>query len=118
MTRIVDVLYFRDGGTVGVILEDEKKKRTSFCFDRRLGSETPNRIYVGATHPENKGAKLVEKGSSLEETILFGLRKALDVKHSPSEQKKLLRKESAADLQGEETKIWWILKALEQYEAK
>ena len=60
---ILQIILYRDGGTVGVILKDSKNVEHRFCFDDRASKQKNGKalkIYYGATHPELKGAKPLE----------------------------------------------------------
>lgn len=56
---IEDVLLYRDGGTIGIMIKDAQDQYVSFCIDFGMGSKTQGNIYYGATHPEDDDAQLI-----------------------------------------------------------
>ena len=71
--------YWKDGGTIGIVLKDAKGQEHAFCLDGRFlpSKEHPDEkgtrnLFVGATHPTKTGAKMVELRGP-EETALYGV---------------------------------------------
>ena len=76
--KVSEVFYYKDGGTIGIVLADAKGKKHAFCLDGRfLPKEDPNangprNLFIGATHPTKAGAKKVAVGGP-EESALYGV---------------------------------------------
>ena len=68
--QITGVGYVKDGGTTGVTARDAVGTEFRFCFDGRLSSSTPCRVYFGAAHPTSPVAELVPENDPDETTIL------------------------------------------------
>lgn len=66
----VEVDYYEDGGTTGVVIVDQNGSRFEFCIDCRLDTTMPGAVYVGAKHPTEPGASLLENGDPLLEAIV------------------------------------------------
>lgn len=106
------VSYFKDGGTTGIVLQDSEGKETRLCFDGRLKSKTPCRIYANAIHPEEPNAELVASGSRREGELIGILQSHLDSRYSNSKQAELLANGSWK-LPEPEVHAWRILRAIE-----
>ena len=89
-----ELRYFKDGGTTGIVLQNSNGKEVRFCFDGRLKSKTPTRIYANATHPDDAKAELVGSSSDHENELIGMLQSYLDSKYSRAKQAELLAKGS------------------------
>lgn len=92
--EIKEVMYYRDGGTTGVILIDKNSQEFQFCLDGRMqfGEEVePYQIYVGSTHPEGTGAESIPIDGVEEKSLLKILEYYIDQKLSLFEQEKLIK---------------------------
>jgi hypothetical protein len=110
---IVEIDKYRDGGTTYAVLEDQNKKEMIVCFDRKIGSETHNRLYFGVRYPDLEGGELVAIGSALEKNILVALQESID--KNLQQQKDLLEKQSAIELAKDEVQIRWLLQTIDYY---
>ena len=54
----VEVFYWKDGGSIGIVLKDAKKKDHAFALDGRMKGARD--LYVGANYPGGKGSRIVE----------------------------------------------------------
>ena len=81
--QIIEILIYRDGGTVGVVLKGNKGKGVDFFFDKFLG-----RLCFGDYHTATDAAYL-KKGSKLEkeafEYLEFARKKLSTQKFSKSQ---------------------------------
>lgn len=85
----VNMLRYFDGGTIGLELTDIHGSNSSICIDNEgfgiiipkseenlpetieyINQRKKKCIYMGATHPDNKGAEKIEHNSDLEKSIL------------------------------------------------
>jgi len=80
---------YRDGGTIGVAIEDATGVEKEFCLDRRIKSPTHGALIWGAFYPRNGNGQMVEKGSAAELTIVELIRKIISQEFSGEEQKEL-----------------------------
>ena len=74
--EIIDILVYRDGGTVGVTIKANGGDRIEFFFDRELG-----RLCFGQHHTDHSAA-FVKVGSPFEKELysyLDNARKRLDI---------------------------------------
>ena len=74
--EIIDILIYRDGGTVGVTIKANDGDRIEFFFDRELG-----RLCFGQHHTDDSAA-FVKMGSPFEKELysyLENARKRLDI---------------------------------------
>ncbi len=111
--RMIDVLYYRDGGTTGFIVEVNGIEER-FCLDGRVESISgPQRhVYLNATHPSQDGAKEIPIGGDEEARILSILSTYLDSELSAEEQSRLLE-DPDRKFSLHLTKLWWTLRVKE-----
>jgi hypothetical protein len=83
---VADIVGFTDGGTLSVALVDPAGRKEDLCFDYRIGSATPGRLYVGAPYPTKPGAKLVPLGSKVEKDKVAILQRHLNLQLWPWER--------------------------------
>ncbi|MEE9615184.1 MAG: hypothetical protein V3W31_09620 [Thermodesulfobacteriota bacterium] len=114
-----DVFLHRDGGTTCAVIVDSERKSLVICFDRRVDTETPFRIYAGARHPSEDGALLIPRGGREEARLISMLWQALDERLSIKEQDALMARtiieeaiEGVEGLSDEEWGAWVLLRAL------
>lgn len=107
--EIKDVLEYRDGGTIGIVLKDSKERTFSFCYDGRAiivpwfdtyeeivkyeeeyRLRHPRHIYVGATYPDEAGAQKIPVGGKEEQSILQLLENIMEEKLSEDERLTML----------------------------
>ena len=112
---VKELLFFEDGGTTGIVLEQDGNE-VSLCFDGRLLTETPGRIYAGAAHPEADNAELLPRGSDREKELVALLQKYLDSQCSSQKQAELLAKGNP-DLPEPERDAWRILRAIRYWKS-
>lgn len=67
---LVELLRWRDGGSLGFTVVDARGQRLSFSLDKRIGSSTPGRWYIGATYPTHEGAELVASAGKREHALV------------------------------------------------
>jgi hypothetical protein len=72
--EIVDVQYYRDGGTIGVKAKDSNNQVIQFSLDNRLNTKTRQYVYLGAMHPSDANAIKLNKGSTTELAVIKLLR--------------------------------------------
>ena len=114
--KVKTVFYWSDGGTTGVVLEDSDGKEYKLCLDGRLQMEEagkplkPRQIYLGATHPSQKGAVPVAVGGVEEKAIITILERWLSDNVAEEKQKKLLDANSVAGLSEQEVDQLRILR--------
>jgi len=77
--KVLDVAYWKDGGSIGLVLSDANGREHAFCLDGRSlpTKEHPDEqgtrnLFLGATHPTRKGAKAVARRGP-EESALYGV---------------------------------------------
>ncbi len=117
--KMLDVMYYRDGGTTGFEAEVDGKRRL-FCLDGRArigidpGSDIKPvyHVFLNATHPEHPNAIKIPIGGKEEAGILAIISTWIDAELSPSAQHKLL--ESNVPLTRHQTKLFWAMKVLER----
>ncbi|MCI0456470.1 MAG: hypothetical protein L0Z62_05760 [Gemmataceae bacterium] len=56
--EVTEVFYYKDGGSVGLILTDSKKVKHEVCVDGRKRGLFP--LVLNATYPTRKGARQVD----------------------------------------------------------
>jgi len=115
--EITDVRYFSDGGTAAIDLAARGGKKFQLCFDGRLLSDTPSRIYFGAEHPTKPGATLIAAGSEQEKGLLALLKQWLDRNFFPEKQEELRKRNSIAGLPKKELwalRILWAMQGQER----
>jgi hypothetical protein len=105
---------WEDGGTTGIVLLQDGKE-IPLCFDGRIETKTPCRIFAGATHPTCKEAELLAAGSRREAEILALLHSFLDSKYSKEKQAELLANGSW-ELPEPEAHAWRMLQAINAWE--
>jgi hypothetical protein len=93
---------FRDGGSIGVELIDSVGERFVFSVDGRLGSDTLDRVYINAYHPNLDNAKLIPQGGKEEGKIIECLQSYLDDEFSKEDQARLRNTYGKQDLNEEE----------------
>src|SRR5262249_3702022 len=105
--QVSEVFYYKDGGTIGIVLTDAKGVMHSFCLDGRkeAGKSTGN-LFVGATYPNRKGAKMVDARGA-EESPLYGVMLRWANKHP---QRDALYNEKS-DLNAKEFGNLWEIRA-------
>ena len=113
--RIEKMHVWQDGGSIGVEMTAENS-HLKFCFDGRLGTETPCRLYVGSAHPKHRGARLLGLGSNEEDRILNTVRDHFDRLFSATKQRELIEKGSYALKSEEEIRGWKILRMVRELE--
>ncbi|OGP55797.1 MAG: hypothetical protein A2Y65_01740 [Deltaproteobacteria bacterium RBG_13_52_11] len=75
--EVKSAVMYRDGGTIAIVIKDGKGTSFPFCLDGRVKRPSKLRyVYVGATHPDDAGAKQVPLGSAAEKSILMILKSA------------------------------------------
>jgi hypothetical protein len=87
--KVEAINEYSDGGTVTFTFADAKARKAVFGFDHSLASRTRGRLYSGALHPRNPGAKTVPLGGATEKAVLGILQAFLDSRFSRSDQKVL-----------------------------
>lgn len=107
--EITDVRYFSDGGTAAIDFTARGGEKFQLCFDGRLLSDTPSRIYFGAEHPTKPGATLIAAGSEQEKGLLALLKQWLDRNYFPEKQEELRGRTSVDGLPKKEL---WALRIL------
>ena len=110
--KMIDVLYYRDGGTTGFVTEVDGLMEL-FCLDGRAVSGSISKpqwhVFTDATHPTHAGAKKVPIGGNEEARIITILSTWINSELSIPEQKELIQgKAPRTDLQ--KTKLWWAMK--------
>ncbi len=65
-----EVLKMKDGGTVGVKMSDSNGNNFSFCIDGRVEVKPPRKIFFGAIHPSEEGAKELAISGQDEKNLL------------------------------------------------
>lgn len=82
--KVKDVFYWKDGGSIGIVLTDAKGEEHAFCLDGRLSEDPKGKgtrnLFVGATHPTRPGAKMVAPRGP-EESALYGVMLRWVAKH-------------------------------------
>ena len=68
--EVQETFYYKDGGSIGIILRDAKGAEHKFCFDGRKPGESP--LFLDAVHPSRDGAKKVALRGP-EESALYGI---------------------------------------------
>ncbi|MDP3143099.1 MAG: hypothetical protein Q8N14_04040 [Candidatus Omnitrophota bacterium] len=117
--EIEDTQYYRDGGTIGVVLKDRDGKFFSFCLDGRMQvanfgeAAKPYHIYVGATHPESPGAQSVSIGGREEKSLLKALQAWADEQLSAKEKERILNVQSPDGITEKEIKAYRVLEIIE-----
>lgn len=114
--KMIDVLYYRDGGTTGFVTEVDGR-RELFCLDGRAVSGSIFKpqwhIFTDVTHPTHAGAKKVPIGRDEEIRIITILSTWINSELSITEQKELIQgKAPRTDLH--KTKLWWAMKVKKQ----
>ncbi len=89
--EIVQTMMYKDGGTVGIVVEDSRGVSVPFCLDGRIKVPADSRhLYIGATHPGNSKAEEVPIGGKAEKTVLKILKSAEIKSSSPYLRKDLV----------------------------
>lgn len=71
--RVKEVYYYKDGGTIGILLTDAKGIDHPFCLDGRSESgRSTNHLFLGAVYPTRPGARKVPLQGP-EESALYGV---------------------------------------------
>lgn len=110
--KMVDVMYYRDGGTTGFVAEVDGK-RVLFCLDgrARLGTDPDIKpvyhVFLNATHPGNPNAIKIPIGGKEEARILAIISTWIDAELTPSAQHKLLKSNAPKTKQQGEL-LWGI----------
>ncbi|HUT30033.1 MAG TPA: hypothetical protein VMX13_09590 [Sedimentisphaerales bacterium] len=105
--RIIKMEKFADGGTTYVYLRDASDKTLVVCFDARLETSTPLKLFIGAEHPTHKGARPATPAEDAE--IIGILREIIDSRFTASRQKALLEGRSIVGLSEKEKHALWML---------
>ena len=109
---ITDVLYYRDGGTIGVVMSDAAGKKLKFCLDRRIGKKKPYPVFWGATHPTIRGAKKIAIAGHEERVILKNLQQWVRDHLSNEEVDSLLKVKSTRGFSTEQFKRYQVVKLI------
>jgi hypothetical protein len=111
--EMIDVLYFRDGGTTGFAMKVNGRLE-HFCLDGRMSTTPKTRhIFLGATHPTAPEATRTAIAGEEESRVLGILDAWLNSELSTAEQSALLAGDAPRD-SIEKTKMWWTLRVREQ----
>ncbi|MDP6461084.1 MAG: hypothetical protein QF819_00005 [Gemmatimonadota bacterium] len=116
--QVKTVLYYRDGGTTGLVLEDSDGKEFKLCLDGRMQKEEvgtplqPWLLYVGATHPLDTGAVMIAEGGVEEKAILTTLETWLSDNVSDEKREKLLTAKGVPGLSVQEVDQLRILRVV------
>ncbi|MFH1201638.1 MAG: hypothetical protein V1674_01950 [Candidatus Omnitrophota bacterium] len=106
--KLEQALYYRDGGTIGIVIKDREENTFQFCLDARL-SVKKHQVYVGAVHPEASGAETLSFEGKEEKAIVAMLEEFIRRELSPERQKEILEKKQAGSLSEEENNLWLVL---------
>jgi hypothetical protein len=89
--EIIRTIMFRDGGTIGIVIEDSAGISLPFCLDGRIKRPSPLRhLYIGATHPSDAKAEQVQIGSAAEKAMLTILKLATISEPGPNAREDLV----------------------------
>jgi hypothetical protein len=83
--RVSDTNIWEDGGTKYAIIAGAESS-LELCVDFGKNSKTGGRLFVGATHPTEKGATIVEVGSDRQKAIVTVLQAWLDEHYTAAQQ--------------------------------
>lgn len=115
---IHELSYFEDGGTLGVDFTNATGKRMKIAIDARIArfiqeDNTHLRLYVGAMHPEDQGAKLVDQDSDMERTVFTLLRGWVDQRFTAEQIKQFQQ----TDIDALTQEQLWARRIVDQLEA-
>ena len=117
--RIVKMEMFSDGGTTYVYLCDASDKTLLVCFDARINTSTPLKLFIGAEHPTHEGARPATPAEDAE--IIGILREIIDSRFTASRQKALLEGGSVVGLSEKEKHallLLWIFEGRQRLAGK
>jgi len=118
--EIKDTLYYKDGGTTGIIIKDNSGKTSLLCLDGRMQIDEPGRtpkpyhVYIGATYPTDPKAQKIPIGGKEEKAILKILQNCIVRKMSEEEQTRLSNIGTVVGLSEEELKIYRVLRVIKR----
>lgn len=118
--ELVQLHRWRDGGSLGFTVDDAKGQRLSFSLDGRIGSPTPGRWYIGAGHPTQEGAELVEVGGKREQALIRILDLWLSQHFSDSQRGALAATDWSDELPSDRLRFdaWTILRRVPAFRGK
>jgi|GEM_PF-2768097 hypothetical protein len=113
--EIKQVIYYRDGGTIGVWAIKKDDVELKFCLSGRASSDSIGHFFMNALHPDLDSAKKMDIDSTPEKELAEALQLWLEDNYSQNDINNLKEKEGA-DLSEEETKARAVLSILETIE--
>ena len=98
--RIVDFGYYKDGGTIGVVLRDARGDTLRGGFDGRMQTPPsyPQHCFVGAMHVTWPGARVLPLWGKEERAFLAEAEEGLRAKFSQAERNRFLAARNIIDL--------------------
>jgi len=90
--QIKESKVYDDGGTRAYIAIDSKNQPFVFCLDRRLMTSTPDAFYLSVSHPHEKGAALLMKGSRAEKEFVNKVKSSLHAQFGLNREKEILKR--------------------------
>ena len=120
--EIVEVIFYSDGGTTGVIAKDANNKDFVFCLDGRMqineiGKKIePYHIYLKAGYPTDSNSQKISIAGEEEKALLNILQDWVNKQISEEEQIRLLNIRTVVGSSEKEFKIYRILKIIEEFE--
>lgn len=122
--NIDEIIYYRDGGTIGVVLKDSSSQTFMFCLDGRIQIQDPgveiepHHVYIGATHPGHQGAEQLSLYGEKEKAILEILQNWVAENMTEQEISKLSNPDTFIGFSDEEIKLYRILNLVEKLEKR
>ena len=114
--EVIELAYYRDGGSTGIRAVDARGREFSLCFDGSMVSRTPSRIYFGVYYARDAGGELLPEGSGDERAVLALLQGWVDSHLTRERHAELSGRHLEAGVSQEERWAFRILHAFEGQE--
>ena len=117
ISQIIKIYVWEDGGSIGVEAKKDNGEIIKLCFDGKMETKTPGRIYLGSTYCSEEST-LLDFKSVQEKEIVQMFRRYFDKLYTKEEQKYFIKHGRFDTLSKEEIKAWKILPYIVYIEKK
>ena len=107
-----ELLVWRDGGSLGFVMEDADKERLCFCMDGSIGSATTGYFFLNVTHATEDGGIQLPLDGQREKQLLGYLKSWLETHFDMNDLDKTLASNNFQALTKDEFKAWHVGRVL------
>ena len=111
---LVELLVWRDGGSLGFVLRDATSTELRCCVAGPIPADIAGRWFMGATHPLHEGARIVDAEGGVEKALKQVLQVWVSQHYDQPEQDELLRSGWTQAIAQSKTRrdAWHVLRLL------